>query len=437
MPNPLQQLLNQRQQRQSQGIMGGIEPVKMANGGLVPSGGLPYGSPQGALGGYGGMGLGTGMGYAEGGEAADIDLEDIEPETQNRAIKYIKENPGKFAGLALLDAMALALLVMPVPGARVAAGITKGASMLGRLAQGVRHPIQATKAAAQATKAGAKAAKTGVEKAVGKRVSRKQAAPGFGTGQSPLARGPGGKMLGYQALGREAIGESTIPAKILGGTALAAATLPFIGGEEETLTVSEAEVPQPLGTPVPETSTFWEKAKAFPQDFWKRMQTDENFRRQAMAGFVNMGKFTEGYVPRSGLTDFTEGMLTEAGRQEGEMSEAQKTIAMIQQMNPNMSAAEVMNLVLGTSTGDMFKDAMRSDKLAYTDKLQMLAELKDDIYKNKNPDFEESSWYVVTRRDDGTLKRVGNTELMEIVREGGTQALKDRNFDVIKRKDFD
>ena len=437
MPNPLQQLLNQRQQRQSQGIMGGIEPVKMANGGLVPSGGLPYGSPQGALGGYGGMGLGTGMGYAEGGEAADIDLEDIEPETQNRAIKYIKENPGKFAGLALLDAMALALLVMPVPGARVAAGITKGASMLGRLAQGVRHPIQATKAAAQATKAGAKAAKTGVEKAVGKRVSRKQAAPGFGTGQSPLARGPGGKMLGYQALGREAIGESTIPAKILGGTALAAATLPFIGGEEETLTVSEAEVPQPLGTPVPETSTFWEKAKEFPQDFWKRMQTDENFRRQAMAGFVNMGKFTEGYVPRSGLTDFTEGMLTEAGRQEGEMSEAQKTIAMIQQMNPNMSAAEVMNLVLGTSTGDMFKDAMRSDKLAYTDKLQMLAELKDDIYKNKNPDFEESSWYVVTRRDDGTLKRVGNTELMEIVREGGTQALKDRNFDVIKRKDFD
>ena len=63
----------------------------------------------------------------------------------------IKENPGKFAGLALLDAMALALLVMPVPGARVAAGITKGASMLGRLARGVASPIKSTKAAAQAT----------------------------------------------------------------------------------------------------------------------------------------------------------------------------------------------------------------------------------------------------------------------------------------------
>jgi len=275
--------------------------------------------------------------------------------------------------------MALALLVMPIPGARVAAGITKGASMLGRLARGVGSPIKSTKA-------GVKAAKAGVEKAVGKRVARKQAAPGFGTGQSPLARGPGGRMLGYEALGQKAIAESTIPAKILGGTVLAGATLPFIGGEEETLTVSEAEVPQSLGTPVPETSTFWEKAKEFPQDFWKKMQTDENFRRQAMAGFVNMGKFTEGYVPRSGLTDFTEGMLTEAGRQEGEMSEAQKTIAMIQQMNPNMSAAEVMNLVLGTSTGDMFKDAMRSDKLAYTDKLLMLADLKNDIYKSKNPE---------------------------------------------------
>ena len=430
MPNPLQQLLNHPRQRQTKGIMGGIEPVKMANGGLVPSGGLPYGNPQGALGGYGGMGLGTGMGYAEGGEAADIDLEDIEPETQNRAIKYIKENPGKFAGLALLDAMALALLVMPIPGARVAAGITKGASMLGRLARGVGSPIKSTKA-------GVKAAKTAVEKAVGKRVSRKQAAPGFGTGQSPLARGPGGKMLGYQALGREAIGKSNIPARIGAGTVLAAGTLPFIGGEEETLTVSEAEVPQPLGTPVPETSTFWEKAKEFPQDFWKRMQTDENFRRQAMAGFVNMGKFTEGHVPRSGLTDFTEGMLTEAGRQEGEMSETQKTIAMIQEMNPDMSAAEIMNLVLGTSTGDMFKDAMRSDKLSYLDKIQMLAQLKTDIYKNRNPDFEESTWYVVDRRADGTLKIVGDTELMEIVREGGREALIARNFDVIKQKDLD
>jgi hypothetical protein len=427
MPNPLQQLLNHSRQRQTQGIMGGIEPVKMANGGLVPSGGLPYGSPQGALGGYGGMGLGTGSGYAEGGEATDIDLEDLEPETQNRVVKYMKENPG----LTVIDAIALALLVIPVPGARLAAGITKGAGMLSRLAQGVRHPIQATKAA-----------KTGIEKAVGVRAARKAAEEAAKTAPLSASRqlvprttltAPGH----YEALGRAAIGESNIPAKILGGTVLAGATLPFIGGEEETLTVSEVEVPQSLGTPVPETSTFWEKAKEFPQDFWKKMQTDENFRRQAMAGFVNMGKFTEGYVPRSGLTDFTEGMLTEAGRQEGEMSEAQKTIAMIQQMNPNMSAAEVMNLVLGTSTGDMFKDAMRSDKLPYLDKVQMLAQLKTDIYKNRNPDFEESTWYVVDRRDDGTLRIVGNTELMEIVREGGREELIARNFDVIKQKDLD
>mgnify|MGYP003135900053 CR=1 FL=1 len=427
MPNPLQQLLNHSRQRQTQGIMGGIEPVKMATGGLVPSGGLPYGSPQGALGGYGGMGLGTGMGYAEGGEAADIDLEDLEPETQNRVLKYMKENPG----LTAIDAIALALLFAPVPGARLAAGALKGASMLSRL----WHPIQATKAAAQATKAGAKAAKSRIEREVGSRAARKAAERAGITSPKPTTAltAPGH----YEAVGRAAIGESTIPAKILGGTVLAASTLPFIGGEEETLTVSEAEVPQSLGTPVPETSTFWEKAKEFPQDFWKKMQTDENFRRQAMAGFVNMGKFTEGYVPRSGLTDFTEGMLTEAGRQEGEMSEAQKTIAMIQQMNPNMSAAEVMNLVLGTSTGDMFKDSMRSDKLPYTDKLLMLAELKKDIYRNKNADYDPGTWYVVDRRADGTVKVVGNTELMEIVREGGREELIARNFDVIKQKDFD
>jgi len=422
MPNPLQQLLNHSRQRQTQGIMGGIEPVKMATGGLVPSGGLPYGSPQGALGGYGGMGLGTGMGYAEGGEAADIDLEDLEPETQNRVLKYMKEHPWATA----LDIGAIIALALPIPGSRLLGG-ARAVQALARLSN-LRHPIKATKAAAQATKAG-------IEKRVGSRAARKAAERAGITSPKPTTAltAPGH----YEALGRAAIGESTIPAKILGGTVLAASTLPFIGGEEETLTVSEAEVPQSLGTPVPETSTFWEKAKEFPQDFWKRMQTDENFRRQAMAGFVNMGKFTEGYVPRSGLTDFTEGMLTEAGRQEGEMSEAQKTIAMIQQMNPNMSAAEVMNLVLGTSTGDMFKDSMRSDKLPYTDKLLMLAELKKDIYRNKNADYDPGTWYVVDRRADGTVKVVGNTELMEIVREGGREELIARNFDVIKIKDFD
>jgi hypothetical protein len=334
----------------------------------------------------------------------------------------MKEHPWATA----LDIGAIIALALPIPGSRLLGG-ARVAQALARLSN-LRHPIKATKAAAQATKAG-------VEKRVGSRAARKAAERAGITSPRPTTAltAPGH----YEALGREALMASRIPSRIAAGTVLAAGTLPFIGGEEETLTVSEAEVPQPLGTPVPETSTFWEKAKAFPQDFWKRMQTDENFRRQAMAGFVNMGKFTEGYVPRSGLTDFTEGMLTEAGRQEGEMSEAQKTITMIQEMNPDMSAAEVMNLVLGTSTGDMFKDAMRSDKLPYTDKLLMLAQLKDDIYKNKNPDFDHSTWYVVSRRDDGTLKIVGNTELMEIVREGGTQALKDRNFDVIKQRDFD
>jgi len=56
------------------GILTGVKPIKMANGGLVPSGGLPYGNPQGTLGGYGGMGLGTGSGYAEGG---DVDYKEL------------------------------------------------------------------------------------------------------------------------------------------------------------------------------------------------------------------------------------------------------------------------------------------------------------------------------------------------------------------------
>ena len=152
--------------------MGGIKPVKMANGGLVPSGGLPYGSPRGALGGYGGMGLGTGMGYAEGGEATDIDLEDLEPETQNRVVKYMKENPG----LTAIDAIALALLVIPVPPEQeLAAGATKRSTYVVKI--GTRCACDGRSAQLRLPRLVQKAAKTGVEKAVGKGVARHKGSP--------------------------------------------------------------------------------------------------------------------------------------------------------------------------------------------------------------------------------------------------------------------
>ena len=422
MPNPLQQLLNHSRQRQTQGIMGGIEPIKMATGGLVPSGGLPYGSPQGALGGYGGMGLGTGMGYAEGGEAADT-LENLETKDKNKVIEFMKEHPWATA----LDIGAIIALALPIPGSRLLGG-ARAVQALARLSN-LRHPIKATKAAAQATKAG-------IEKRVGSRAARKAAERAGITSPKPTTAltAPGH----YEALGRAAIGESTIPAKILGGTVLAASTLPFIGGEEETLTVSEAEVPQSLGTPVPETSTFWEKAKEFPQDFWKRMQTDENFRRQAMAGFVNMGKFTEGYVPRSGLTDFTEGMLTEAGRQEGEMSEAEKTIGLIRSMGADMTDEDILSLVLGVPTGDSNRDRLKAalestDPNAYD---RVLVQIKEEIYRNVDPEYTTGGYAIVTRGEDGAIQLVPDSKLVDIILAEGTTALKNKSFTVMKVKEY-
>ena len=94
------------------GIMSGVKPIKMATGGLVPSGGLPYGSPQGALGGYGGMGLGTGSGYAEGG---DVDY------------KELAKGIGSFAGEMLdprdpINALLYALYLFPPAGVAATAG---------------------------------------------------------------------------------------------------------------------------------------------------------------------------------------------------------------------------------------------------------------------------------------------------------------------------
>ena len=94
------------------GILTGVKPIKMATGGLVPSGGLPYGSPQGALGGYGGMGLGTGSGYAEGG---DVDY------------KELAKGIGSFAGEMLdprdpINALLYALYLFPPAGVAATAG---------------------------------------------------------------------------------------------------------------------------------------------------------------------------------------------------------------------------------------------------------------------------------------------------------------------------
>jgi hypothetical protein len=58
-------------------------------------------------------------------EGGDVDVEDVDPETQNKIIKFVKENPWA----AALDAAALVLLVTPAPGARVAAGVTKLSAM--------------------------------------------------------------------------------------------------------------------------------------------------------------------------------------------------------------------------------------------------------------------------------------------------------------------
>tara|TARA_R100001132_G_C3270439_1_gene92612 strand:+ start:476 stop:2158 length:1683 start_codon:yes stop_codon:yes gene_type:complete len=75
-------------------------------------------------------------------EKGTIDPADIPEEDRNSLIDWAKENPAE-AVLIGLDAAALALLVAPVPFARVGAGILKGLSWIGR---GLRGGYQAKKA---------------------------------------------------------------------------------------------------------------------------------------------------------------------------------------------------------------------------------------------------------------------------------------------------
>jgi hypothetical protein len=94
------------------GILTGVKPIKMANGGLVPSGGLPYGNPQGTLGGYGGMGLGTGSGYAEGG---DVDYKELAKGIGGGILDFVDPTDP-------INALLYALWLFPPAGAAATAG---------------------------------------------------------------------------------------------------------------------------------------------------------------------------------------------------------------------------------------------------------------------------------------------------------------------------
>ena len=77
--------------------------------------------------------------------AGTIDPADIPEEDRNSLIDWAKENPAE-AVLIGLDAIALGLLVAPVPGARIAAGVTKALAWAGRGLKGIKTAHQARKA---------------------------------------------------------------------------------------------------------------------------------------------------------------------------------------------------------------------------------------------------------------------------------------------------
>jgi len=79
------------------------------------------------------------------GSAGTIDPADIPEEDRNSLIDWAKENPAE-AVLIGLDAIALGLLVTPIPGARIAAGVTKALAWAGRGLKGIKTAHQARKA---------------------------------------------------------------------------------------------------------------------------------------------------------------------------------------------------------------------------------------------------------------------------------------------------
>jgi len=140
-------------------------------------------------------------------EAGTIDPADIPEEDRKGLIAWAKENPGE-AALIGLDAAALYLLVAPVPGARIAAGVTKALAWTGRGIKGLKAAYQAKKAKSL--------------QSIGRRTQAKAAEKGL-DGKKLITQGSGSsKNLptppGYwESWGRTGLKAMRIPQRIVAG----------------------------------------------------------------------------------------------------------------------------------------------------------------------------------------------------------------------------
>ena len=103
---------------------------------------------------------------------------------------------------------------------------------------------------------------------------------------------------------------------------------------------------------------FMDYLKSLPGAYSDKVQRDPDFAKKMMAGFLNMMKPVEGYVPINSAVAFGEGYLGEETRQSDMLSAEAKTLQFLQD-NPDLKASYIEGKL--AESGTLLSDAKQEE----------------------------------------------------------------------------
>ena len=157
-------------------------------------------------------------------------------------------------------------------------------------------------------------------------------------------------------------GKATIVGSTRTGQATRLAGATYVGGkliDSDGKEIEQDDIPQDLGLgdgsgkEAPDTRNFIERLKDLPSDTYKKIQDDPDFRDRFLAGSMAMMQPTEGFVPTSGVTQFYEGF---EGKKKEQKAEKLADLTLAAKLKAAQPSSIFDNVLEGTK--DLEKIAM-------------------------------------------------------------------------------
>ena len=173
------------------------------------------------------------------------------------------------------------------------------------------------------------------------------------------------------------------------------------------------------GNFVGQEPTFIDYLKAFPSTYGDKVRRDEGFAKKMMAGFLNMMRPVEGFVPVNSAVAFGDAYLGEETRQSEMETAMMKTLKFLEQ-NPQYRE-DYLKTLAASSTGAAALYKMDSDEIQKTFNSIRLNKIEQYLraFPNANPEnlylatpdgkpYDSSQLYKLQNLNPGIITEIAN-----------------------------